>query len=701
MRLFIALRERKLKIHHYKYFITNILIGLLCFAASNIVSAQTDKMLVDLADEMYAFGDYEDALGLYLQAVKENPENVRGHYQAGECYLITTFGKSKAVNHFVRAHDLDPEFSNMILYKIAESYRFALKFDQAIEFFKKFKEEIAVNRRLFDGLDTNELLTRTDRKIYECENAKQYIKTPVTVTIENLGANINSEHTDYAPVLSADQNTLIFTSRRAGGVGILKDVDNKYFEDIWIAKKNGNNWSTPENLGEIINTGTHESNLGLSADGTRLYIYKTENLGDIFYSEMKSGKWTKPKSLGKPINTEYKEISAFETSDGKQLFISSDRPGGVGKADIYVCKKDSKGLWGEPKLLSESINTPNDEEGPFFDVNSNTLYFSSKGHQGMGGFDLYKSVFNPSTSEWSAPINLGYPINSTDDDLYFIMGSDGKTGYYSTFKQDSKGENDIYKIYPLDGSTTPTIEEEPEPIIEEEPEVVEIAKPIDTLVTQPKPSTPIFESISLQFEVIDYETQQPLKATIEIVDKETNEKIFVGDITGKHEHLFTKTDKASSIILVIESEGYLFQTFKIDIPQGADKQQTIKRTVGMRVPKEKVINILRNIYFDFDMFTLKKESYNELSKLLKLMNENPTMKVEVAGHTDFIGGEAYNNTLSLKRAQAVYNYLKENGIPTSRLNAKGYGEERPIASNDDEEEGRALNRRTEFIIISK
>lgn len=659
------------------------------------VSAQTDKMLVDLADEMFTFGDYEDALGLYLQAIEENPENVRGHYQSGECYLRTTYGKSKAINHFVRAYDLDPEFSNMILYKIGESYRYAHQFEQAIDFFTKFKEEIAINRRLFEGLNTDELTSRSDRRIYECENAKAYLSSPLNVKIKNLGDIINSEHTDYAPVLSEDQNTLIFTSRRAGGIGILKDSDNKYFEDLWIAKKNGSEWGTPQNMGEVINTGTHESNLGLSADGSRLYIYKTENAGDIFYSELKSGKWTKPKSLGKPINTEYKEISAFETSDGKQLFISSDRPGGKGKADIYVCKKDSKGKWGEPQALKGSVNSEYDEEGPYYDVKTSTLYFSSKGHQGMGGYDLYKSTYNEGTDDWSEPQNLGYPINSTDDDLYFIMASDGKTGFYSSFKSDSRGENDIYSIYPVDGST-PIEEPIEEPIIEPDP-IVEV----DTTPIPTEEPLVVYAPITINYTIVDYETKEPITATIEFIDKESNIKLFEGKVVGNNSYTYTNTEKRSTAIIVVESEGYLFQSIKIDIPIGSDIEQTIDRTIGLRRPKERVINILRNIYFDFDKFTLKQQSYNELSKLLKLMQENPNMEVEIAGHTDFIGGGDYNNTLSLKRAKAVYNYLLNNGVSKERLNAKGYGEERPLASNDDEEEGRALNRRTEFIIIKK
>lgn len=643
------------------------------------VFSQTDKVLVDLADEMYSFGDYEDAIGLYLQSIDENPDNIRANYQLGECYLRTSHSKGKAIRFFLKAYDLDPEYTNMILYKVAESYRFAYEFDEAISYYKLFKEELEIHRRIFEGLDTYELKERADRRIFECLNAKQFISAPTSVQIENLGDVINSEHNDYAPVISTEDNTLIFTSRREGGVGILKDVDNKYFEDIWISKLENGKWTEPTNLGKPINSDNHESNLCLSPLGNYLYVYKTENAGDIFISENVDGVWTEPKSLGSPINTEFKEISAFETTDGRQLFISSDRPGGVGKADLYVCDKNLEGGWGEPKLLSDVVNTIYDEEGPFYITESNTLYFSSKGHKGMGGYDLYRTQYNPENDTWSEPQNLGYPINSADDDLYFTMASDGKTGYYATFKEDSRGENDIYRIFPADGSAA-----------------------VQQLDSESVVSTPPLEgTIVLNFKVVDYDSGDPVVANVDLVDKETDLKLYSGEINGDFKFSF-ENQKSTTLIFLVESSGYLFQTVKVKVPEFTGEPITIERKVGMRKPKENVANIMRNVYFDFNKATLKKESYNEIEKLVKMLKANPSMRIEINGHTDFIGGAAYNKELSRQRASAVRDYLiNKGGIDGSRVTAVGYGSERPLASNDDEEEGRELNRRTEFTIISQ
>lgn len=640
--------------------------------------AQTDKVLVDLADEMYDFGDFEDAIGLYQQAISENTENIRANYQLGECYLKTSHSKPKAVDFFLKAYSLDAEYTNMILFKIAESYRFAYKFDEAIDYYKLFKEEVEIHRRIFEGLDTEELKNRADRRIYECRNAKEYIAAPTSVQIENLGDEINSKENDYAPVLSADGDMLIFTSRRAGGIGILKDVDNKYFEDIWISYFDGGKWSKPQNMGPKINSDNHESNLCLSPLDEHLYIYKTENAGDIFLAKKVYDEWEEPKSLGAPINTEYKEVSAFETSDGNKLFISSDRPGGIGNTDIYVSEKNEDGEWAEPVNLGDVINTEYDEEGPFYVSESNTLYFSSKGHDGMGGYDLYRSVYNKAGNSWSKPQNLGYPINSTDDDLYFTMASDGKTGYYATFKEDSRGENDLYRIYPADGSKV------------EDPDSNSVVSETDTAEG----------AVVLNFKVFDYDTEKPIKAHIELVDKDTDEKLFNGDINGEFVFSFNNTD-SKLVILLVESEGYLFQTVKIKVPAPAKDQLVLERKLGLRKPKENVANIMRNVYFDFSKATLKKESYNEIEKLVKMLNAIPSMKIEISGHTDFIGGSAYNKELSRQRASAVRDYIINRGIAGNRVTAVGYGSERPLASNDDEEEGRELNRRTEFTILSK
>lgn len=660
---------------------------LLFLALPLLLQAQTDKLLVDLADEMYEFGDFEDALGIYLQAIDENPNNVRAHLQIGNCYLKTTSRKKNAIKYFKSAYDLDPEISNKIFFLIGEGYRFGYEFDRAVDFYDLFLEQLETNRRLFIGDDVDALVKRTQRRIFECQNAKEYTQNPKKLTIVNLGSKVNSEYEDYAPSISTDQQTLIFTSKRAGSTGGFKDHDNKFFEDIWMSTFTGDEWSAPVNMGEEINSDEHESNLGLNPDGNILYIYKDENGGDIYFSEKSKGAWSKPKPLGKTINTEYRETSVSVSADGQKLFFTSNRPGGKGSDDIYVAETDGKGGWKNAELLSEIINTPYSEESPIFDVNSNTLYFSSKGHKGMGGFDLYKSEQNPETGEWSEPVNLGYPINSADDDLYFTLAQDGKTAYFSSFKEDSEGGNDIYMIYPVDSEDIDSIAD----VIIPRSDTSELAGR-DAANNEP---------VSYSLSVIDADTKAAVPVMMKLYDKDNNEELFSSYLDlGLYTHDFRDAEDTEYMI-TLEADGYQFQTIKLKVPAMGSEPQALSKSVVMRRPRVKSINNLRNVYFSFDEFTLRPESSRELDLLEKMMRELPEMTIEIAGHTDDIGSEEYNKALSMKRANSVRDYLVGKGIGSDRVQARGYGKTKPLASNDDEDEGRELNRRTEFIILKK
>lgn len=679
-----------------KKLITSLVGKALCLlflAGPLLLQAQTDKLLVDLADEMYEFGDFEDALGIYMQAIDENPNNVRAHLQIGNCFLKTTSRKKNAIKYFKSAYDLDPEISNEIFFLIGEGYRFGYEFDRAVDFYDLFLEQLETNRRLFIGADVDALAKRTQRRIFECQNAKEYTQNPKKMTIVNLGSKVNSEYEDYAPSISMDQQTLIFTSKRAGSTGGFKDHDNKFFEDIWMSSFSGDEWSAPINMGEEINSDEHESNLGLNPDGTILYIYKDEDGGDIYFSENAKGGWSKPKPLGKTINTDYRETSVSVSGDGQKMFFTSNRPGGVGNDDIYVAEADGKGGWENAVLLSETINTTYSEESPIFDVNSNTLYFSSKGHRGMGGFDLYKSVQDPESGEWSEPVNLGYPINSTDDDLYFTLAQDGKTAYFSSFKEDSEGGNDIYMIYPVDSEDIDSIAD-----VITEPDTALAGKNgegVDGIENENN------EPVSYSLNVVDADTKSAVPVMMKLYNKDSNEELFSSYLDlGLYTHDFRDAEETEYMI-TLESDGYQFQTIKLKVPAMTSELQELSKSVVMRKPRVKSINQLRNVYFSFDEFTLKTESSRELDLLEKMMRESPEMTVEIAGHTDDVGSEEYNKSLSMKRAKSVRDYLVGKGVGSERVQARGYGKSRPLASNDDEDEGRELNRRTEFIILKK
>ncbi len=662
-----------------------VLIFVLFWGVSH---AQTDKLLVELGIEMFDFGDYEDALEVFEQALEHNENNVKAYFYLGKCYLQTTDRKGLAIESLKKAYDLDPEISNKIFFLIGEAYRYQYQFDEAINFYILFKDELETNRRLFLGENVAGLLKKTDRKIEECENAKKFVNNPKPINLTQLGSSINTEYEEYAPTLSVDGNTLIFTSRRSGSTGSLKDVDNKYYEDIWMSKKVNGEWTTAINMGEAINTDFHESNTVISPDNTQLFIYRSDNNGDIYYAEKKGDDWDKPKPF-KMINTEAYEASAFISSDGQHLFYTSGKEGGNGGLDIYHSKLGPKGKWLTAENLGDKINTEYDEDGPSYDVNTNTLYFSSKGHNSMGGFDVYYIEYDDETEEWRDPVNLGYPVNSPEDDLHFVISADGEVAYYATTRKDSHGEHDIYLVDPahiIKGDSVYTVLDTTQ------------AREIDT--TEVVIENPVGDQSYFLEVMVQNEAAELLPTKIKVTDLSNNTTLNQQEIEGLYQTEFRNTE-AKNYVLTIESDGYLYQTMKLEIPAMADEEFTLKKIVVLKAPKVKKVNILRNVYFAFDKHTISHKSIQELNLLLKFMNDSPSAVIELAGHTCFIGSPSYNDRLSQQRALAVRNYLIKKGVDGSRIIAKGYGESRPLASNDDEEEGREINRRTEFIILSK
>lgn len=646
---------------------------------------QNDRIFVEEGDKIYNFGDYEDAILFYQLAIEENPKNVRAHYMAGSCFLITTSEKKEAVHYLLTAYELDQEINNSVLFKIGDGYRYRYEFDSAIEYFNKYIDEINNNPRFFEGLDTESLIKRAERRIHECENAKKYVANPVGFKAVNAGGVINSSAEDYAPTLNNDETVMYFTSRREGSTGGFKDTDNKYFEDIWVVEKVDGEWGTPVNMGGNINTKEHESNIGLSPDENILYIYHTENNGDIYYSERKDGEWQEIKSMGKTINTDYQETSIYHASNDSYMFFTSSRPGGEGELDIYVMRRTKKGKWSDPENLGNTVNTEYSEEGPYFDVETSTLYFSSKGHEGMGGYDLYKSVWDTVADTWSDPQNLGFPINSADDELFYTIRESSGHAYYASFKDDSYGYSDIYLIVP---------KEEEEPIVEDSVAEEEPLAPIEIAEVE-------YKTINVKVLVKDSETSELVDGFSVKVYRVEDKDIPVVSGDGQETFTFALKDTSNQdYIVMVEANDYVFQSKNIAIDPTAD-QETKELTVFLSKKEVFVPKVLRNIYFSFDNYSLKDESSVELDQLVKMMKANPSMTIEIAGHTDFKGSQQYNISLAQKRANSVKRYLTDHGISSDRIVAKGYGEKYPLATNDDELEGRELNRRTEFIILTK
>lgn len=639
---------------------------------------------LQMGDRIFAQGEgrYIDALEYYLKAYNFNPHNAQLNYKIGTCYLKTP-EIEKSIEYLEKAYKLNPRVSQDILYLIAQAYHQLHEFDIAIQKYREYKHSLTPRVLAEIGKEI-------DKKIKECEIGKQLKTQPARVFIDNLGSMINTEYPEYSPIINADESVIIFTSRRNTTTGGSRDPrDGKFFEDIYIAYRAGKKeWTLPINPGKPLNSVQHDATVGLSPDGQTLFVYRGDNGGDIFVSKLKGNQWTKPERLNKNINTKYHESSASLSPDGRKLYFVSDRPGGFGGRDIYVSELDSKGDWGPARNLGPIINTHNDEEGIFAHPDGRTIYFSSKGHNTMGGYDIFFSVFE--NNKWSTPTNIGYPINTAGDDVFFSISASGRHGYYSSSRMGGFGEQDIYVITFL-GPEKQMIFNSDDNLLAFKTgaitqQVIEQAVEIQTA-----------SLTLLKGRILDDVTREPIEAKIILTDVVLNKELAVftsNSVTGRY---LVSLPSGKNYGIAVTAPGYLFHSENFDIPERAAYQE-IEKDIYLKKAAVGATVVLRNIFFDFAKATLRPESQNELDRLAKLMMEMPNLKIEISGHTDNIGSAQFNKSLSERRAKAVVDYLIEKGISPTRLTYKGYGFDMPIATNDTEE-GRQQNRRVEFKII--
>ncbi len=416
-------------------------------ALANIYLEQADQIYKQQKEAI------EIAKELYVQAATLDPSNIRANWMAGKLYL-ETINKDEALQYLLQVWELKPNFRFDMLYQIGRAYHYGLDFDNALAYYERYKKKVLSNRS-YRGRD-RVMPQVVTRRILECKNGKDIFNHPSQYSIEPIGEEINSKWPDYAPVLNRKGDVMIFTSRRQeGNTSPDVDKDNFYFEDVFISRKQGDKWSMAENIGAPINTRYHDANIYLSADGNRLYLYKDTGAGDVYFSDYENGEWSEPKFLTYKINSSvYSEYSVTETSTSDMIFYTSSRPGGEGGIDIYYCIKDDKGNWYKSKSLGPTINTKGNEDSPFLAYDGKTLYFSSTGHKGYGGYDIFKSVYDSLNQEWSVPENLGYPVNTPDDEISFQISDDQRTGYYASIREGGIGYTDIFKVIYHGGSVS-------------------------------------------------------------------------------------------------------------------------------------------------------------------------------------------------------------------------------------------------------
>jgi WD40-like Beta Propeller Repeat len=414
--------------------------------STKLIFGQSEDLIFELEEDAETYFEernFKKSFDLYEKLNALSKSNVFYKLRMGECALNLPNKKTKAIEILEEVKANNPN-EREVYYLLAKAYNANYQYDKAEENGKEYQVRAIGKASTAKG----------DRMVSNIGNAREITQKAVKVKLENIGEPINTSASEYVPVISADESVLIYTysgPKSTGGLmdaDLRKDPEGDYYEDIFIAKKKEGFWNQPESM--TINTKGHDASIGLSPDGQELYTYRStrKDKGDIYLSKLVGDKWSEPKKLGKNVNTEFWEGSCSISADGWFLYFSSERPGGSGGRDIYVSKKLDNGEWGPAVNLGTNINTPYNDDAPFIHPDGITLFFSSEGHNSIGGYDIFYSI--KKDNDWITPINMGYPLNTTSDDAYYVINAKGDKGYFSSNREstEAKGENDLYSIAP-------------------------------------------------------------------------------------------------------------------------------------------------------------------------------------------------------------------------------------------------------------
>jgi outer membrane protein OmpA-like peptidoglycan-associated protein/tetratricopeptide (TPR) repeat protein len=592
--------------------------------------------------------DVPGAIHLLEQAIQTDP-----NYEEAYLSLAGIYGSLKdyqhAIEYYEKARTIDSNYFRDFNLPYSIDLAGIGAFARALEAINIFLTDPNLN-------ETSRKAGDYRRRCYQF--ALDYAAThPVTnykFEPRNLGDSINTEVSEYFPTITIDGNTLIFTRRV-----------NHINEDFYESHKTGETWSKAISLPGNINTNNNEGAQNVSQDGQWLIFTGCnfpEGRGscDLYISYLTPDGWSTPENLGDSINSEFWESSPSLSPDKKDLYFSSRQPDGYGGSDLYVSHRKLNGQWSIPENLGPTINTIGDEAAPFIHADNQTLYFTSNGHPGYGGDDLFFTRKQPDGT-WSKPENLGYPINTIENEGSLIVAADGKTAYYASDRADSRGGLDLYTF-----------------------ELREDIRPAKTLWVKGT--------------VFDSTNRKGLPSNVVLTDLATRQVIsnLQTDETGNY--LITLPE-GRDYAFEVKRKGYLF--FSENFSLSRSTGDTVYHIdIPLQPLAANAVVVLHNIFFDPNRFDLKPESGAELDEIVQLLKDNPTMKIQISGHTDNSGKPADNIKLSENRANSVTSYLISKGIAPVRLSSKGWGDTQPISGNDTPE-GRAKNRRTELKVLSR
>ena len=589
---------------------------------------------------------YTDALKLLTQAIALDAKYVDAYLSMGGIQGEMKDYKSSIANYQI-AFTLDTAYTKNYLLPYSINLAGAGLFSQALAAATLFKLNVGLGEKSLRSADYR-IKCYQFAINYALQNAADtYVFAP-----QNMGDSINSFDSEYFPSITITGTKLVFTRR----------VKN-YNEDFYESNKINGIWSKAKPIEGDVNTEFNEGAQNISQDGTILFFTgcnfpQGQGSCDLYYSLYINNKWSKPIAAGRNINTEFWETQPSLSPDKRTLYFAARDPTTLGGSDLYVSKLDDKGRWGVPYNLGKTINTTGNESCPFMHADGETLYFTSDGHPGYGGEDLYLTR-KDTAGKWTTPINLGYPINTIENEGSLTIAADGVTAYYASDRADTKGGLDLY-TFMLRKNVQPT------------------------------------KTLYVQGKVTDSKTTIGLSSTVELIDV-ANGKLLQKIQTDETGNYFITLPIGKNYLFNVNRKGFLFYSDNYNLTK-AVPDTTYKKDIPLQPLTTNAYIVLNNIFYQTKQYNLQPESYTELDKVVTLLKENPTAIIEIEGHTDNVGADKANIELSNKRAKAVVTYLVAKGILANRLLAKGYGATKPIANNTNDV-GKAKNRRTALKVI--
>jgi outer membrane protein OmpA-like peptidoglycan-associated protein/tetratricopeptide (TPR) repeat protein len=624
--------------------------------------------------------NYKKALQYFEKAFTFNPKSADVNFKIGVCHFYST-NKSKCISYFKQANKLNPIVDPFMNYYMGVATQLEGNYKGALTFYAKFETE-------YKKADNFNKFVKKRKK--ECATAITMEDNPKRVWIDNL-KSINTEFNDFAPSITMDGEELVFTSDRPNGH--TPDELGEYDNDIYTTSFEKGKWNKAITAKGKINTDRDDLSNNFSYNGTKMLISRINGNGnyDIYETFLKGDTWGEPINFSININGKANDIYASYNYTDDKIYYAKDNENGKNGYDIYMSgvMNRPQRKYGTPTRVMATTSTFND--GPIYlHPDGETMYFASEGFNSMGGYDIF--VVRKNAGKWGKPVNMGYPINTPYDDFFFASSANGKYAYITSNRKGGEGGYDIYK------ATFWGAEKEPATSVEDYL-LASIAKPINDPVLASE--IKVTQSINLTVfkgKTIDALTKKSIESIIEITDNKTGrvvETFTTNSATGK---FLISLKSGGNYGIAVKADGFLFHSENFDIPAGS-AYNLVNKTIELKNIKIGSKIALRNVFFDTGKSSIKAESNTELDRLVKLMKDVASLKIELSGHTDNTGSASGNQKLSQDRANAVVAYLVGQGISKSRLTATGYGDTRPVASNSTND-GRQLNRRTEFEIIA-